>query len=62
MAKVTVSSPDDFLKKVDAEARSRNRSRSELIREALRGAIRTKPDRRSWRGGLAQLRRLKASG
>lgn len=58
MAKVMVSFPDDFLKKVDEEARSQNRSRSELIREALRGAIRGKPDRRSWRSGLARLRRL----
>jgi len=58
MAKVMVSFPDDFLKKVDEEARSQNRSRSELIREALRGAIRAKPERRSWRGGLARLRRL----
>ena len=58
MAKVMVSFPDDFLKKVDEEARFQNRSRSELIREALRGAIRGKPDRRSWRSGLARLRRL----
>ena len=58
MAKVMVSFPDDFLKKVDEEARSQNRSRSEFIREALRGTIRTKPDRRSWRSALARLRRL----
>lgn len=58
MAKVMVSFPDDFLRKVDEEARSQNRSRSELIREALRSAIQTRPDRRSWRRGLDRLRRL----
>lgn len=36
MAKVMVSFPEEFLKRVDRQARAQNRSRSELIREALR--------------------------
>lgn len=58
MAKVMVSFPDDFLKKVDQEARSQNRSRSELIREALRNSLPQRPYPRSWRKALAGLRRL----
>jgi metal-responsive CopG/Arc/MetJ family transcriptional regulator len=34
--KVIVSFPDDFLKEVDRLAREERRSRSELVREALR--------------------------
>jgi Arc/MetJ-type ribon-helix-helix transcriptional regulator len=36
MAKVMVSFPDEFLERVDRRARAQNRSRSDLIREALR--------------------------
>ena len=40
MAKILVTMPDDFLNKVDKLADGENRSRSELIREALRTYIR----------------------
>jgi predicted transcriptional regulator len=36
MARVLISLPDDFLADVDALARREKRSRSEMIREALR--------------------------
>lgn len=36
MARVLISMPEDFLNKIDRMADSENRSRSELIREALR--------------------------
>ncbi len=36
MARVLISMPEDFLNKIDKMADSENRSRSELIREALR--------------------------
>ena len=36
MASVLISMPEDFLNKIDKMADSENRSRSELIREALR--------------------------
>lgn len=36
MAKVLVTMPDEFLNKVDTIANSEQRTRSELIREALR--------------------------
>jgi Arc/MetJ-type ribon-helix-helix transcriptional regulator len=36
MAKVMVSFPDEFLERVDRQAKAQNRSRSELIRNALR--------------------------
>lgn len=39
MAKVMVSFPDDFLRKVDRQAKTQNRTRSELIREALREVL-----------------------
>ena len=39
MAKVLVTMPDGFLDKVDSLADSEQRSRSELIREALRTYI-----------------------
>ncbi len=59
MAKVMVSLPDDFLKQVDRAARAQNRSRSELIREALRAFThsgRPRPSR--WKEALAPLRDL----
>ena len=40
MARVLISMPDDFLGKIDQVAEGENRSRSELIREALRTYIR----------------------
>ncbi|CCX80451.1 transcriptional regulator CopG family [Clostridium sp. CAG:715] len=36
MAKILVTMPDDFLHRVDGIASNEQRSRSELIREALR--------------------------
>ena len=39
MAKILVTMPDDFLNKVDGLALTEQRSRSELIREALRSYI-----------------------
>jgi Arc/MetJ-type ribon-helix-helix transcriptional regulator len=58
MAKVMVSFPSQFLKKVDRAARSQGRSRSELIREALRATL-DKTDRRQlWKDALAPLRDL----
>ena len=36
MARVLISMPDNFLNKIDAVATDEQRSRSELIREALR--------------------------
>jgi CopG family transcriptional regulator/antitoxin EndoAI len=41
MAKVLISMPDEFLKKIDNIANAEQRTRSELIREALRGYIKT---------------------
>ena len=39
MAKVLVSMPDEFLQRIDNYASSEQRTRSELIREALRSYI-----------------------
>ena len=39
MARVLISMPESFLKNIDKVADSENRSRSELIREALRTYI-----------------------
>lgn len=36
MAKILVTMPDEFLNKIDGVASSEQRTRSELIREALR--------------------------
>ena len=36
MARVLISMPEDFLDKIDQVAEGENRTRSELIREALR--------------------------
>ncbi len=59
MAKVMVSLPDRFLKKVDRTARAQGRSRSELIREALRVMLTAKESgRRSWKEALALLKEL----
>lgn len=40
MAKILVTMPDDFLHKIDGVASEEQRTRSELIREALRGYMR----------------------
>ena len=40
MARIMVSMPDDFLKSVDKLADNERRTRSELVREALRAYIR----------------------
>lgn len=39
MARVLISMPEEFLSKIDEVATGENRSRSELIREALRTYI-----------------------
>jgi len=39
MARVLISMPDEFLTKIDGIAENEQRSRSELIREALRTYI-----------------------
>jgi Arc/MetJ-type ribon-helix-helix transcriptional regulator len=41
MARFVVTIPDDFLEEVDARAKAEHRSRSELVREALRGYLRS---------------------
>jgi Arc/MetJ-type ribon-helix-helix transcriptional regulator len=60
MAKVMVSFPTQFLSKVDRAARSQGRSRSELIREALRVTLGDGKTRQSWKEALAPLRELEA--
>jgi Arc/MetJ-type ribon-helix-helix transcriptional regulator len=40
MARVLISMPEDFLNRIDQVADGENRSRSELIREALRSYMR----------------------
>jgi len=39
MARVLISMPEEFLSKIDGVAENENRTRSELIREALRTYI-----------------------
>jgi Arc/MetJ-type ribon-helix-helix transcriptional regulator len=58
MRKVMISMPGQFLKKVDRAARSQGRSRSELIREALRGLLAQSRGQRSWKDAMAPLRGL----
>ena len=59
MAKVMISLPDKFLDRIDRAARTQNRSRSELIREALRALLSAQArPRRSWKEALAPLRDL----
>jgi Arc/MetJ-type ribon-helix-helix transcriptional regulator len=61
MAKVMISLPDEFLRKIDRVATAQNRSRSELIREALRTLLSGgRPARPSWKRALAPLRQLEA--
>jgi len=59
VAKVMISIPDEFLKKVDRAARTQSRSRSEVIREALRAHLNNQTKGpRSWKDALAPLREL----
>ena len=59
MAKIMISLPEEFLKKVDRAAKAQGRSRSELIREALRVMLTGKESgRRSWKEALAPLKEL----
>ncbi len=60
MPKVMVSFPGEFLKKVDRAARLQGRSRSELIREALKGMLGERDARRAWKDAMAPLRELEA--
>ena len=54
-----ISLPDAFLRKVDRVAGAQNRSRSELIREALRALLGDEPRAsRSWKKSLAPLKAL----
>ncbi len=41
MARFVVTVPEDFLEEVDARAEAEHRSRSELVREALRSYLRS---------------------
>ena len=41
MARFVVTIPEDFLQEVDARAKAEHRSRSELVREALRSYLRS---------------------
>ena len=59
MAKIMISLPQEFLKKVDRAAKAQGRSRSELIREALRTVLSHTPGHRpSWKEALAPLKDL----
>jgi Arc/MetJ-type ribon-helix-helix transcriptional regulator len=59
MAKVMISLPDEFLARVDRKARAEDRSRSEVIREALRTFLEGRPSRRpSWKEALAPFKDL----
>lgn len=41
MARFVVTVPEDFLEEIDARAAAEHRSRSELVREALRSYLRS---------------------
>ena len=41
MARFVVTIPEDLLEEIDARARAEHRSRSELVREALRSYLRS---------------------
>lgn len=59
MAKIMISLPEEFLRKVDRAAKAQGRSRSELIREALRTLLAgNERGRRSWKEALAPLKEL----
>jgi Arc/MetJ-type ribon-helix-helix transcriptional regulator len=60
MAKVMISLPDEFLARVDQVAGEEHRSRSELIREALRRWLdeRRAPSQRAWQEALRTFEEL----
>jgi Arc/MetJ-type ribon-helix-helix transcriptional regulator len=59
MAKIMISLPQEFLKKVDRAAKAQGRSRSELIREALRALLSEDHGKgRPWTEALAPLKDL----
>jgi Arc/MetJ-type ribon-helix-helix transcriptional regulator len=60
MAKIMISLPDEFLRRVDRTAKAQGRSRSELIREALRGMLTAGRESgpRAWKKALAPLKEL----
>jgi Arc/MetJ-type ribon-helix-helix transcriptional regulator len=59
VARIMISLPEDFLKKVDRAAKAQGRSRSELIREALRTMLAgSEQGRRVWMETLAPLKEL----
>jgi Arc/MetJ-type ribon-helix-helix transcriptional regulator len=61
VAKVMISLPEEFLRRIDREARTQGRSRSELIREALRRLIDDRGGRSlSWSKAVTSLRRLES--
>ena len=59
MAKVMITIPDGLLKKVDRAAKRQRRSRSEVVREALRADLTNEGGQRpGWKTALAPLRKL----
>lgn len=68
MAKVMISLPDEFLEAVDAASRAEHRTRSELIREALRAYFEEEQpykrpiDNRAIRGAYESIRATKWRG
>lgn len=59
MAKVMVSIPDEVLKKVDRAAKAQRRSRTEVIRDAVRAQLSEGRESRSrWKKALARLKDL----
>ena len=57
MARVLISMPEKFLDEIDNVAETENRSRSELIREALRVYIKkNKITQRFWTAGIKPLK------
>lgn len=59
MVRIMISLPGEFLGRVDRIARAQGRSRSELVRKALRGMLTRKAGgRRSWKKALAPLGQL----
>jgi Arc/MetJ-type ribon-helix-helix transcriptional regulator len=59
MAKVMISIPDNVLKKVDRAAKTQRRSRTEIIRDALRAQMgNPRKGTSKWKTALAPLRKL----
>ena len=56
MAKVMISLPDEFLRRVDQEAKTQGRSRSDLIRDALRRLVAERGGKSlPWKRAVARL-------